>query len=172
MGTSEIFFTKTTLLHHRHCQRISHHQGIDCAWDWRKAHRIAPTCHGIFSLLISILQRRLILEPLSNVLPSLCDTTYSTRSRSNPSLILSFKEPQWRFARIPFADAQPNGKWVDELYTDPESLICEYCGVQMERIIESDNSQHYRHVLFGEYPVIKAMNCRYQLLKFIFLLFL
>lgn len=42
------------------------------------------------------------------------------------------------FTRIPYAVTQPNGKWVDEHDTGHEPLICEYCGVRMESVIEPE----------------------------------
>ncbi|EBH8948073.1 hypothetical protein OD218_002021 [Salmonella enterica] len=66
------------------------------------------------------------------------------------------------FTRIPYAVTLPDGELVDENYTGHDPLVCEFCGVKMEAVIEPDNSQHYRHVLSGDFATIKAMNCRYR----------
>ena len=66
------------------------------------------------------------------------------------------------FTRIPYAVTLTDGELVDEHYSGHDPLVCEYCGIPMERIIGPDDSQHYLHVLHGEFAAIKAMHCKYR----------
>lgn len=66
------------------------------------------------------------------------------------------------FTRIPYAVTLTDGELVDENYSGHDPLVCEFCGVPMERIIGPDDSQHYQHVLHGQSAAIKAMHCKYR----------
>ncbi|MGK3125115.1 hypothetical protein ACCY16_13355 [Candidatus Pantoea formicae] len=66
------------------------------------------------------------------------------------------------FTRIPYAVTLTDGELVDENYSGHDPLVCEFCGVPMERIIGPDDSQYYQHVLHGQPAVIKAMHCKYR----------
>ena len=59
------------------------------------------------------------------------------------------------FTRIPYAVTLTDGELVDENYSGHDPLVCEFCGVPMERIIGPDDSQHYQHVLHGQSAAIK-----------------
>ncbi|MDT8700998.1 putative zinc ribbon protein [Kluyvera ascorbata] len=66
------------------------------------------------------------------------------------------------FTSIPYAVTLTDGELVDENYSGHDPLVCEFCGVPMERIIGPDDSQHYQHVLHGQSAAIKAMHCKYR----------
>lgn len=46
MGAGEIFLIKTARLHHRHCQRVAHHQGVDGAGGRCQVHRTGFALNG------------------------------------------------------------------------------------------------------------------------------
>ena len=46
VGTGEILFIETARLHHRHRQRVAHHQRVDGAGGWRQMHRAGLALHG------------------------------------------------------------------------------------------------------------------------------